>query len=102
MTVCKCIMPLRQRSTLNCRRASRPLMRLVEGEDRREAFEQSQGVLQNWGGNNSNRTVNCMVLRGKANDRRTILPFIVMNFVDLHLTQSRSGGIRNNQNRGII
>ncbi|GFX31299.1 hypothetical protein TNCV_2061181 [Trichonephila clavipes] len=45
--------------------------RLVEGEARWEAPDHPQSVLpQNWGGTEQNRTVSCMVLKAKANDRR--------------------------------
>ncbi|GFX19417.1 hypothetical protein TNCV_472691 [Trichonephila clavipes] len=47
-----------------------PFGRLVEGEERWEAFDQPQGILpQNWGGTEQNRTVTCMMLKAKANDR---------------------------------
>ncbi|GFV31538.1 hypothetical protein TNCV_1182671 [Trichonephila clavipes] len=36
MGVCKCIVPLQQGGTLNSRRASSPLVRLIEGEESRE------------------------------------------------------------------
>ncbi|GFX31775.1 hypothetical protein TNCV_171081 [Trichonephila clavipes] len=36
MDVCKCIVPLRHGYTLNSRRASSPLVRLVEGEEKWE------------------------------------------------------------------
>ncbi|GFX29411.1 uncharacterized protein TNCV_3997871 [Trichonephila clavipes] len=35
--VCKCIVPSQHGGTLNSRRAASPLVRLVEGEERREA-----------------------------------------------------------------
>ncbi|GFU69639.1 transposable element Tcb1 transposase [Trichonephila clavipes] len=35
MDVCKCIVPLPHGGTLNCRRATSPLVRLVEGEERK-------------------------------------------------------------------
>ncbi|GFX29220.1 uncharacterized protein TNCV_3217541 [Trichonephila clavipes] len=55
---------------LKRRRATSPLVRLVEGEERWEVPDQPQGVLpQNWGGTEQNRTVTCMVLIAKANDR---------------------------------
>ncbi|GFV11126.1 uncharacterized protein TNCV_2718701 [Trichonephila clavipes] len=57
-------------SALNNRRAASPLVRLVEGEERWEPPDHSQGVLpQNWGGIEQNRSVACMVLEAKANDR---------------------------------
>ncbi|GFY29533.1 hypothetical protein TNCV_2627031 [Trichonephila clavipes] len=56
---------------LNSRRATRSRVWLVKGEERWEAPDHSQGVLsQNWGGTEQNRTVTCIVLKGKANDRR--------------------------------
>ncbi|GFX90377.1 uncharacterized protein TNCV_5067641 [Trichonephila clavipes] len=62
----------RLRSTaLNNRRAASPLMWLVKGEERWEAPDHPQGVLpQNWGGTEKNRSVTCMVLKAKGNDRR--------------------------------
>ncbi|GFW44578.1 hypothetical protein TNCV_4481241 [Trichonephila clavipes] len=58
------------KGTLNNRRAANPLVRLVEGE-RWETPDQTQDVLpQNWGGIKPTRTVTCMVLKAKANDRR--------------------------------
>ncbi|GFS62225.1 uncharacterized protein TNCV_477441 [Trichonephila clavipes] len=63
-------LPLRHGGTLNSRRAASPLVRLVEGEERWEA-PGHQGVLPlSWGGTEQNRTVTCMVLKAKANDRR--------------------------------
>ncbi|GFV66558.1 uncharacterized protein TNCV_3894511 [Trichonephila clavipes] len=57
--------------TLNSRRAANPLVRLVEGEERWEPSDHSQGVLpQNWGGTEQNRTDTSMVLKAKVNDRR--------------------------------
>ncbi|GFV19282.1 uncharacterized protein TNCV_1934991 [Trichonephila clavipes] len=73
LNVCKCISVLGHGGTLNSRQAGSPLMRLVEGEERWEAPDHSQGVLSlNWGKNESNRTVTCMVLKATTNDRRTI------------------------------
>ncbi|GFX27987.1 uncharacterized protein TNCV_773711 [Trichonephila clavipes] len=47
-------------------------MRLMEGEERWEAFDHPQGVFPlNWGGTEPNRTVTCMVLKAMANDRHT-------------------------------
>ncbi|GFX78454.1 uncharacterized protein TNCV_1295201 [Trichonephila clavipes] len=57
--------------TLNSRRAARPPVRLVEGEERWEVSDHPQSVLPlNWGVIEPNRTVTCMVLRATANDRR--------------------------------
>ncbi|GFX69514.1 uncharacterized protein TNCV_380831 [Trichonephila clavipes] len=70
MDVFKCIVPSRHGGTLNCRRAASPLVRLLGGEERREASDQPQGLLlQNWDGTEQNRTVTCMVLKAKAKDR---------------------------------
>ncbi|GFU66132.1 transposable element Tc3 transposase [Trichonephila clavipes] len=60
--------------TLSSCRSVSPLMRLVEGEERWKAPEHPQGVLpQNWGKIEQNRTVTCMELKDKANDRRKYL-----------------------------
>ncbi|GFW12035.1 hypothetical protein TNCV_4531001 [Trichonephila clavipes] len=54
-----------------------PLERLVEGEDKWETPDHLQSVLpQNWGGTEPNRSVACMVLKAKTNDRRkNLAPF---------------------------
>ncbi|GFT98081.1 uncharacterized protein TNCV_789031 [Trichonephila clavipes] len=68
------------------RRATSPLVRLVEGEERWEAPDHPQDVLPlNWGGIEPNRTVTCMVLKTTANDKRHLAPFVMMNFVGLDL-----------------
>ncbi|GFX35222.1 hypothetical protein TNCV_100291 [Trichonephila clavipes] len=49
--------------TLSSRQAASPLVRLMEGEERWEAPDHSQGVLpQNWGRIQPNGTVTCFVL----------------------------------------
>ncbi|GFV67579.1 hypothetical protein TNCV_4622591 [Trichonephila clavipes] len=54
----------------NNRRATSPIVRLVEKEERSEVPDLPQGVLsQNWGVIGLNRTVTCMVLKATANDR---------------------------------
>ncbi|GFW62282.1 uncharacterized protein TNCV_912941 [Trichonephila clavipes] len=74
MDVCKCIVHLRHGGTLNRRRAASNLKWLVEGEERWEAPYHTKGVLpQNWDGTEQNCTITCIVLRAKANDRRTNL-----------------------------
>ncbi|GFV40326.1 hypothetical protein TNCV_4900451 [Trichonephila clavipes] len=45
MDVCKCIVPARHGGTLNSHRATSPLVRLVEREDRWETSDHSQSVL---------------------------------------------------------
>ncbi|GFU92876.1 transposable element Tcb1 transposase [Trichonephila clavipes] len=70
MDVCKCIGPLRHGGTLNSHRAASLHVRLVEREERWEAPGHPQGFLPlNWGATKLNRTVTCMVLKAKANDR---------------------------------
>ncbi|GFX07258.1 uncharacterized protein TNCV_2972351 [Trichonephila clavipes] len=65
-----CITPLRHGDILNSRRATQPLMKLVEGEERWKASNHLQGVLpQNRGGTEQNRTVICMALKAKANGK---------------------------------
>ncbi|GFV68512.1 uncharacterized protein TNCV_3129681 [Trichonephila clavipes] len=57
--------------TLNSHRAASPLVRLMEGEEKWETPDHPQGVLpQNCGETKQNRTITCMVLKAKANDRR--------------------------------
>ncbi|GFS57192.1 uncharacterized protein TNCV_491141 [Trichonephila clavipes] len=74
MDVCKCIVPLQHGSTLNSCRAASLLVWLVEGEKRWEAPDQPHGFLPlNWGVTEQKRTVTCMMLKAKANDRRKIL-----------------------------
>ncbi|GFT86004.1 cullin-4A [Trichonephila clavipes] len=69
--VCKCTVPAWQEGTLNSRRATSPLVRLVKGEERWEAPDHRKGVLpQNWGETELNRSVTCTVLKSTANDRR--------------------------------
>ncbi|GFX82220.1 uncharacterized protein TNCV_33281 [Trichonephila clavipes] len=75
--------------TLNSHRAAGPLVWLVEREERWEAPDHPQGFLPlNWGGTKSNRTVTCMVLKTKANDRRKNSS--PSNFAGLDLTSSSS------------
>ncbi|GFW35576.1 hypothetical protein TNCV_2462181 [Trichonephila clavipes] len=57
------------------------LVRLMEGEKRWEAPDLSQDVLsENWSGTEQNRTVTCMVLKAKANDRRKNLALSCVEF----------------------
>ncbi|GFV79740.1 hypothetical protein TNCV_1725651 [Trichonephila clavipes] len=71
-------MPSRHGGTLNSRQAASPLVRLVERERRWEVSHQPQDVLPRyWGGTEQNRTVNCMLNKAKANDRRKTL---VLNY----------------------
>ncbi|GFU67801.1 uncharacterized protein TNCV_4684221 [Trichonephila clavipes] len=58
--------------TLNSRPAESPLVRLVEGKEGWEGSDPSGVLPQNWGGNEPNRTVTCMVLKATDNDRRHI------------------------------
>ncbi|GFU14897.1 uncharacterized protein TNCV_3386831 [Trichonephila clavipes] len=58
------------RSMDSCR-ATSPLVRLVEGEERWEVSDHPQSVFPlNWGGIEPNSSVTCMVLKATANDRR--------------------------------
>ncbi|GFV97105.1 hypothetical protein TNCV_3526911 [Trichonephila clavipes] len=70
MDVCKCIVP--SRHGVNSRRAASSFVMLVEEEKGGRSFILPLHVLpQYWGGTELKRTVNCMVLKAKANDRRT-------------------------------
>ncbi|GFX21225.1 uncharacterized protein TNCV_2251731 [Trichonephila clavipes] len=70
MDVSKCIGSSRQGSTINIRRAASPLVRMLDGEERWEAPDHVQSVFpQNWDATVQNRTITCMVLKPKANDR---------------------------------
>ncbi|GFS84512.1 uncharacterized protein TNCV_4606851 [Trichonephila clavipes] len=73
MDVYKCIVPLQHGGTINSHRAESPLLRLVEGKERWEASDHRQGVPppKNWGGTEQNHTITFMVLKAKANVRRT-------------------------------
>ncbi|GFU47798.1 uncharacterized protein TNCV_4465421 [Trichonephila clavipes] len=76
MDVCKCIVPLRHGGTLNSRRVASAHVRLVKGEEKLEVLGPLQGFLPlNWGGTEKSRTVTCMVLKAKANDKCKILAF---------------------------
>ncbi|GFX81416.1 hypothetical protein TNCV_142661 [Trichonephila clavipes] len=76
-------------STLNSRRASSPLVRLMEREERWDAPHHLQGILfQSWVESEPNRSVACMVLQATANDRHAIKPFAMMNFVGLDLARA--------------
>ncbi|GFW29228.1 uncharacterized protein TNCV_4133011 [Trichonephila clavipes] len=70
MNVCKCVESTTW-GTLNSRQAASHLGRLMDGEERREGPDHPHNVLsQNWGGNEPNCTVTCMVLKAADNDRR--------------------------------
>ncbi|GFW33061.1 uncharacterized protein TNCV_2109911 [Trichonephila clavipes] len=61
MDICKCMVPSWHGGTLNRRRATSPLGRLVEGEERWEAPDHLQGVLpQNWDDIELNRSATCI------------------------------------------
>ncbi|GFU48350.1 uncharacterized protein TNCV_3342431 [Trichonephila clavipes] len=76
MDVCKHITLWRLEGTLSSRRIESPLLMLVGGKERRDASVYPQGDLpQNWGGTEQNRTITCMVLKAKANDRHKNLSF---------------------------
>ncbi|GFV44376.1 uncharacterized protein TNCV_999001 [Trichonephila clavipes] len=70
--VSKCIVPLRHEGTLNSRRDSNPLVRLVEEKESWETPDHPQGALpQNWGETELKSSVTCVVLKVTANDRCT-------------------------------
>ncbi|GFV38610.1 hypothetical protein TNCV_132491 [Trichonephila clavipes] len=78
MDIYKRIVYSRHGGTLNSRRAVSSLVKLVEGEERRETPDPPQGVLiQNWGGNEASCTVTYMVAKATANDRLDGLKSIV-------------------------
>ncbi|GFT43845.1 uncharacterized protein TNCV_4245041 [Trichonephila clavipes] len=70
MDVYKCLVPSRQGDALISRRATSRLVKLVEQEERWEAHDHPQIHPQNWGGNEQNRTVTCMMLKSQASDKR--------------------------------
>ncbi|GFV48126.1 uncharacterized protein TNCV_3554051 [Trichonephila clavipes] len=73
-SVSKCIVPSRHGGNLNSRQGANPLVSLVEGDERWETSDPPQGVLpQIWGETEQNRTVTCMVLKAKANDRDALI-----------------------------
>ncbi|GFU64146.1 uncharacterized protein TNCV_3745141 [Trichonephila clavipes] len=82
--------------TINSNRAARPLVRLVEREEKREALDPPQSVLfLYWGGTDSNRTVTCMVLKATANDRPDIALYRD-EFLGPQSVLCQSGSISNN------
>ncbi|GFU84979.1 DUF1758 domain-containing protein [Trichonephila clavipes] len=81
---------LRAQAHQNSRRTATPLVRLVEGEETWEA-PAPRVFSQNWGRNELNRSVTCMVLKATTNDRRQ--PFAMLNFVGLILVFLLPGGI---------
>ncbi|GFX73753.1 uncharacterized protein TNCV_4290691 [Trichonephila clavipes] len=93
----KCIVNSRHGDTINSRRAASPLMRLVEEEERWEAPDHHSGAFpQNWGGNEPNRIVTCMVL--KATDKcRRHLALCHDKFREPRSGFCPSGGISNNK-----
>ncbi|GFT12738.1 hypothetical protein TNCV_5094881 [Trichonephila clavipes] len=58
------------RGTLNSRRATCPLVRLVEEKEKWEVSD----LFLNWGGTEPNRIVSWMMLRVTVNDRRISNP----------------------------
>ncbi|GFU52184.1 uncharacterized protein TNCV_4186341 [Trichonephila clavipes] len=71
MDVCNYIVSSRHGGTLNNHRAENPLVRLLKVEERWEVPDHPQDVLPlNWGENELNRFVTCMVLKATSNDRR--------------------------------
>ncbi|GFU41627.1 uncharacterized protein TNCV_2793171 [Trichonephila clavipes] len=69
--VCQCIVPSWHGVTLNSQRVASPLVRLVEGKVMWEAPDHPQRVLlQNFAKTELNRSITCIVLKAKDNDRR--------------------------------
>ncbi|GFV98387.1 hypothetical protein TNCV_623461 [Trichonephila clavipes] len=72
---CKCILTSRHGVTLNSRRATSPLVRLMEEEERWENPGPLPGCsASKLGRTELNRTVTCMLLKATANDRRAYSP----------------------------
>ncbi|GFU43124.1 uncharacterized protein TNCV_947421 [Trichonephila clavipes] len=98
MDVCKCLVPSRQGDALNSRQAVSRLVKLVEEKERWEALDHPQGPPQNWGENEKNRTVTCVILKVKANDKRKNLTLSCDEFRGLDLMlHCSSGGISTQQ-----
>ncbi|GFT45156.1 uncharacterized protein TNCV_4775491 [Trichonephila clavipes] len=70
MDVCKCLVPSRQGDALNSRQVISRLVKLVEEKERWEALDHPHRPPQNWGESEKNRTVTCVILKVKANDKR--------------------------------
>ncbi|GFT06100.1 hypothetical protein TNCV_1595211 [Trichonephila clavipes] len=71
----KCTVPSRHGNTLNSRRATSRLVRLVDVEEMRKDPVYHQGVLlQNWCGTETKRSVPCMVFKVLNKDRRASSP----------------------------
>ncbi|GFU24258.1 uncharacterized protein TNCV_3395821 [Trichonephila clavipes] len=71
MDVCKYIVPSQHGATLNSRRATSPLVRLMERKDRWEAPDHHQEAYpENWGENELNRSFTFRVLKATDNVRR--------------------------------
>ncbi|GFW44121.1 hypothetical protein TNCV_3854821 [Trichonephila clavipes] len=87
MDVCKCTILLRHEGTLNTHRAANPLVWLVEGGRgmRCQGHPSRVFSLKIRVEPSQNRSVICMVFEATANDRFTIYPLAMMNFVVLDL-----------------
>ncbi|GFU81354.1 uncharacterized protein TNCV_3583361 [Trichonephila clavipes] len=93
--VCKCIVPSLHGGAINSRRAASPLVWWVEGKERWEDLTNTGVLPQNWGGNEPNRTVTCMVLKVTDNDRRPLT--LCHDEFRGHLSGlCQTGGISNN------
>ncbi|GFV88390.1 uncharacterized protein TNCV_1242031 [Trichonephila clavipes] len=63
------------------RQAACPLVKWEEAEEKKEAPDYARGVLPlNWDGTEPNRTVTCMVLKAKANDKHKNLALCMDEF----------------------
>ncbi|GFX53915.1 uncharacterized protein TNCV_1598611 [Trichonephila clavipes] len=92
-------LPSRHGGTINSRRVTSPLVRLVKGQEMWEVPDHPQSVLpQNWVGNEKNSTITCMVLKATTNDKR----HLALCHDEVRGPRSglcRSGGISNNDNK---
>ncbi|GFV16099.1 uncharacterized protein TNCV_3378631 [Trichonephila clavipes] len=71
MEDCKCIVPPRHGGTINSCQDTSPLMKLVAGEVGWGPLTTPSNIFPpNRVGTEQNRTVTCMMLKTKANDKR--------------------------------
>ncbi|GFW03367.1 hypothetical protein TNCV_472231 [Trichonephila clavipes] len=82
MDVCKCSVPSRQGDALNSRKSSREVSGRKRGG---KPLTTPLGPRQNWGENEKNRTVTCVILKVKANDKRKNLTLSCDEFRGLDL-----------------
>ncbi|GFT49341.1 hypothetical protein TNCV_4583191 [Trichonephila clavipes] len=91
--------PSRNGDTLNSRRAACPIVRLAEEEKRWESPDPSPGCSPSkleW--NRTKLYCHLHYAQGYGQRQAYIYPLTMMNFMGMNLTQSRLGGIINNNN----